>query len=250
MKKAIIIDDELFCIEVMEELLKAHEHQIQIVATARSAQEGFEKINALKPDIVFLDIEMPKMTGFELLEKFATHNFTVVFTTAYDSHAIKAVKYSAIDYLLKPIDAGDLKNAINRFLATSENTNYTEQILLLKENMKYLNPAYIQRIAIPTTEALLMQPIADIVMCEASSSYTIIHTQNKPKITTAKTLKEYEEILEHHDFLRIHNSYLVNLNYVDKYIRGDGGTLMLSSGIELPVSRSKKDSLLNRLQRL
>jgi two-component system, LytTR family, response regulator len=250
MKKAIIIDDELFCIEVLEELLKAHAETIEIVAKARSAPDGLQKIKELKPDLVFLDIEMPTMNGFELLEQCVNLNFTVIFTTAYDSHAIKAFKYSAIDYLLKPIDATDLKNAIDRFNNSTENNNYTLQLDLIKENIKQLNPPHLQRIAIPTVDALIMQTISEIIMCEASSSYTFIHTLNKPKIISAKTLKDYEDILETHGFLRVHNSFLINLNCIDRYVRGDGGTIILNNGIEIPVSRSKKDILINKLQQL
>jgi two-component system, LytTR family, response regulator len=250
MKKAIIIDDELFCIEVMEELVKEHCPLLEIVGTARSGEEGIEQIKKHEPDLVFLDIEMPRMGGFDMLEKLLPFHFDVIFTTAYDNYAIRAFKYSAMDYLLKPIDATDLKNAVEKYLNSKPQANYTEQFNLLKENIKQIDPAHIRRIAIPTTEGLIMQPINDILYCEASSSYTILHLASKTKIVSAKTLKEYEELLEIHGFYRIHHSHLINLNFVEKYIKGDGGYIVMTNNVEIAVSRSKKDAFLTKLQNL
>jgi two-component system LytT family response regulator len=250
MKKIIIIDDEHFCIEVMEELIKEHCPLLQIAGTARSGEEGIEMIKKHEPDLVFLDIEMPRMGGFDMLEKLLPFHFDVIFTTAYDNYAIRAFKYSAMDYLLKPIDAGDLKQAVEKYLHAKPVVNYTEQFNLLKENIRQIDPAHIRRIAIATNEGLIMQPINDILYCEASSSYTIIHLMNKSKIVSAKTLKEYEEMLEPHSFYRVHHSHLVNMNFVEKYIRGDGGYIIMSDGTEIGVSRSKKDAFVNKLQNM
>jgi two-component system, LytTR family, response regulator len=250
MKKVIIVDDELFCIEVMEELIKEHCPLLEIVGTARSGEEGIQQIKKHNPDLVFLDIEMPRMGGFDMLEKLLPFQFDVIFTTAYDNYAIRAFKYSAMDYLLKPIDAADLKQAIEKYLQVRPVANYAEQFNLLKENIRQIDPAHIRRIAIPTTEGLIMQPINEILYCEASSSYTLLHLSSKAKIISAKTLKEYEELLEPHGFYRVHHSHLINLNFVEKYIKGDGGYIIMSDKVEIAVSRSKKDAFLNRLQNM
>lgn len=250
MTRVIIIDDEKFCIEVLEELIKEYCPMLEVVGVCHGAEDGIKKINELNPELIFLDIEMPRMSGFDMLEKLLPFRFDVIFTTAYDNYAIRAFKYSAMDYLLKPVAAEDLKQAVEKYLHPRQSNNYPVQLGLLKENIKLINPAHIQRIAIPTTEGLNMQPINDILYCEASSSYTIFHLSKGGKIVSAKTLKEYEELLEPHNFFRIHHSHVVNLNYVEKYIKGDGGFVLLSNGAEVAVSRSRKDVVLERLQNM
>lgn len=248
MKKAVIVDDERFCIEVLEELIAMHCPELEISGAAQSAAEGIAVIQQQSPDLVFLDIEMPVMSGFGMLEKLLPVPFAVIFTTAYDNHAIRAFKYSAMDYLLKPVDAEDLKAAVARFLNSRSGSNYAQQFDLLRENMRSLQTGYIQRIAIPTTEGFIMQPVKDILYCEASSSYTILQLINNTKIVSAKTLKDYEEMLEPHGFFRVHHSHLINMNYAERYVRGDGGMVVLTGGTEIAVSRSRKDAFLIRLQ--
>jgi two-component system LytT family response regulator len=247
MIKAIIIDDEKFCIEVLEELVKENCPGVEIVATCKGGESGLQAIRKYKPDLIFVDIEMPKMSGFEMLEVINPIEFAVIFTTAYDNYAIRAFKYSAMDYLLKPIDGGDLKLAVAKYQFPRGQHNFSAQIELLKENIRQLNPANIQRIAIPTLEGIIMQPIHDIIYCEASSSYTILHLKEKEKIVSAKTLKDYEEMLEDHNFFRIHHSHLINLNYVEKYIKGDGAYVVMTDKTSISISRSKKEAFVARL---
>ena len=248
MVKAIIVDDEKFCIEVLEELLAAHCPEIEVVSSCQSSEDGMVSIRNHQPEIVFLDIEMPRMNGFDMLKKLLPFHFDVIFTTAYDNYAIRAFKYSALDYLLKPIDSDDLKAAVEKYMHPKTQRNYSAQIDLLVENIRQLNPSLIHRIAIPTVEGLIMLPIKDIIYCEANSSYTIIHLVKKEKIVSAKTLKEYEEILEAHNFFRVHNSHLINLNYVEKYVKGDGGYVIMSDESTIGVSRGRKESFVARLQ--
>jgi two-component system LytT family response regulator len=250
MTRVVIIDDEKFCIEVLEELIKEYCPMLEVAAVCQSGEDGINAIHQHNPDLIFLDIEMPRMSGFDMLEKLLPFRFNVIFTTAYDNYAIRAFKYSAMDYLLKPVDANDLKAAVEKYLHPRQSNNYPVQLGLLKENIKLINPAHIQRIAIPTSEGLIMQPINDILYCEASSSYTIFHLSKGSKIVSAKTLKEYEELLEPHNFFRIHHSHVVNLNYVEKYMKGDGGFVILSNGTEVAVSRSRKDIVVERLQNM
>jgi two-component system LytT family response regulator len=248
MTRAIIIDDEKFCIEVLEELISTHCPEIKVCATCQSGEEGIAAINLNQPDLIFLDIEMPRMNGFDMLKKLLPFHFDVIFTTAYDNYAIRAFKYSALDYLLKPIDAEDLKSAVEKYLHPRAQRNYSAQIDLLIENIKHFNPSLIHRIAIPTVEGLIMLPISDIIYCEANSSYTIIHLVKKEKIVSAKTLKEYEELLEAHNFFRVHNSHLINLSFVQKYVKGDGGYVIMSDQSTIGVSRSRRESFVARLQ--
>jgi len=248
MVRAIIVDDEKFCIEVLEELLATHCPLIQVVATCQSAEEGMEAARNHEPDLLFLDIEMPRINGFDMLKKLLPFHFDVIFTTAYDNYAIRAFKYSALDYLLKPIDADDLKAAVEKYIHPKAQRNYSAQLDLLVENIRQMNPSLIHRIAIPTVEGLIMLPIKDIIYCEANSSYTIIHLVKKEKIVSAKTLKEYEELLEAHNFYRVHNSHLINLNFVEKYVKGDGGYVIMTDQSTIGVSRGRKESFVARLQ--
>jgi len=248
MVRAIIVDDEKFCIEVLEELLATHCPLIQVVATCQSAEEGMEAARNHEPDLLFLDIEIPRINGFDMLKKLLPFHFDVIFTTAYDNYAIRAFKYSALDYLLKPIDADDLKAAVEKYIHPKAQRNYSAQLDLLVENIRQMNPSLIHRIAIPTVEGLIMLPIKDIIYCEANSSYTIIHLVKKEKIVSAKTLKEYEELLEAHNFYRVHNSHLINLNFVEKYVKGDGGYVIMTDQSTIGVSRGRKESFVARLQ--
>ena len=248
MINAIIIDDEKYCVEVLEELLTAHCSMINICATCQSGEEGIACINQHQPDLIFLDIEMPRMNGFDMLKRLLPFHFDVIFTTAYDNYAIRAFKYSALDYLLKPIDVEDLKAAVDKYLHPKTQRNYAAQLDLLIENIKHLNPSLIHRIAIPTVQGLMMLPINDIIYCEANSSYTIIHLIKKEKVVSAKTLKEYEELLEVHNFFRVHNSHLINLNFVQKYVKGDGGYVVMTDQSTIGVSRSRRESFVARLQ--
>jgi len=248
MVKAIIVDDEKFCIEVLEELLGIHCPSINVIATCQSAEEGMDAARSHEPDLLFLDIEMPRMNGFDMLKKLLPFHFDVIFTTAYDNYAIRAFKYSALDYLLKPIDADDLKAAVEKYMHPKAQRNYSAQLDLLVENIRQMNPSLIHRIAIPTVEGLIMLPIKDILYCEANSSYTIIHLVKKEKIVSAKTLKEYEELLEPHNFFRVHNSHLINLNFVEKYVKGDGGYVIMTDKSTIGVSRGRKESFVARLQ--
>ena len=248
MIKAIIIDDEKYCVEVLEELISEHCKLLSVVSSCSSGDEGIISIQQHQPDLIFLDIEMPRMSGFDMLEKLQPFHFDVIFTTAYDQYAIRAFKYTALDYLLKPIDTEDLKNAVDKYLHPRTHHNYAAQLELLKESMKQLHQPHLQRIAIPTIEGLILLPVSDILFCEANSSYTILHLHKSEKIVSAKTLKEYEEVLEPHGFFRVHHSHLVNLNHIQKYVRGDGGYVIMSDHSTITVSRNKKESFLIRLQ--
>ena len=186
---------------------------------------------------------MPRMNGFTMLQQLKNKNFEVIFVTAYDHYAIKAIRYSALDYLVKPVEIDDLKNAVNRAIEKRNATKPNSQIDLLLENIAHEKMKF-KRIAIPTTEGLQFIKTEDIVYLEASVNYTKFHLCNNIKYTVSKTLKEFEDMLPSDVFIRIHNSHIINKNYVEKYIRGDGGQVVLSNNIVLDISKRKKAEFL------
>jgi two-component system, LytTR family, response regulator len=247
MIRAIVVDDEPYASQALQTLLKKHCPDVVVEAACHSAQEAEERITALKPQLVFLDIEMPHRNGFELLEHFMPASFQVIFTTSYDQYAIKAIRFSALDYLLKPIDPRELQAAVAKATQASNNALLPAQLQLLLQSVR--EPvSTVNRIALPTLEGLQMLTIDTILYCMANSNYTTFVMKDKKKLVISRTLKEIEEMLEDHGFLRIHHSHLVNVAAIEKYIRGEGGTVIMIDGTELDVSRSRKESLLKTLQ--
>lgn len=244
--RTVIVDDEKAGTEVFAIELGMYCPQIEIVAACNSAREGVEKITALRPDLVFLDIEMPFMNGFEMLQKFDRVDFEVVFVTAYDEFAVKAFKYSAADYLLKPVKREELTAAVEAVSDRLANRAKSDHIEALLSNINFLQ-FNIPKIAFPTFEGVEFVEIDEILYCEADGSYALIHLIDNKKILQSKSLKQVEAMLEGHRFLRIHQSYLINLNHIKRYLRGQGGAVILSGGKELPVSRAKKDGLLHQI---
>ncbi|MBN9295828.1 MAG: response regulator transcription factor [Filimonas sp.] len=244
MIKAIIIDDEPYACQALVTLLARHCPEVEILATYNVAKEAAKGIKELKPQLAFLDIEMPYMNGFELLEILAPVSFDFIFTTSYDQYAIKAIRFSALDYLLKPIDAEELKSAVQKVINRQQQSLAPQIDILLSK----LHQATPPRIALPTMEGLQMIPVDTILYCTSSSNYTILTLKGNQKLTISRTLKEIEEMLEEYAFLRVHHSFLVNLSEIKKYIRGEGGSLLMSDGETVDVSRSKKEALLKRLQ--
>ena len=243
--KAIIIDDEPNCSKALSTLLVRNCPGIQVIAVCKNGLEGMQAIKAYSPDIVFLDIEMPVMGGFEMLEQVTSIDFHLIFTTSYDQYALKAFRFSAIDYLLKPIDKEELQQAIQK-IAQKTKTPLPEQLEVLLQQIKYPSQQ-VKKIALPTMEGLQMMPVDSIIYGEADDNYTILHVKNDKKVVVSITLKEVEEILEEHAFSRVHRCYLANLNEIEKYIKGEGGYLVMSDGSTIDVSRTKKESLLKKL---
>ncbi|MBK7123182.1 MAG: response regulator [Chitinophagaceae bacterium] len=245
MISAIIIDDETKGRTALRAKIQAYCPQIKIIAEASSAQDAILLIQQHKPQLIFLDIEMPRMNGFEMLNALKEKNFYIIFTTAYDQYAIKAIKYSAFDYLLKPIDIEELKIAVAH-IELKESNQTKKQVELLAQNMQHPKKQ-LNKLAIPTLEGLLFFDINDIIHLEANSNYTLIHFTGTPKITASKTLKEFEDILPESIFFRTHHSHLINLNYIKRYIKGDGGQIELQNGNFVDVSRRKKEAFLKAI---
>ena len=245
MIKAIIIDDEINCCKSLATLLDTNCPEIKVVDICYSASSALQSIKEHNPELLFLDIEMPHMNGFDMLEALDNINFELIFTTSYDQYAIKAIRFSALDYLLKPVDRHELQKAVNKVTQRNQKFN-PQQIELLFQKLNH-PAAIINKIAIPTIEGLHLIPIDTIISCSSESNYSILKLKNNQKIVTTRTLKDIEELLKDYSFLRVHHSFLVNLNEVIKYIKGEGGYLIMNDGSSIDVSRSRKELLLKKL---
>jgi two-component system, LytTR family, response regulator len=244
MIKAIIVDDEPYCCESLITLLE-NNREVEIVAVCHNGADALDAIKKYSPDLVFLDVEMPKMNGFEMLEQLGSVSFHLIFTTSYDQYALKAIRFSAIDYLLKPIDADELQNAVQKVIQRAEKP-IAQQLEILMQKV-HAPSTLVTRIAIPTMEGLQMIQIDSIVSCESDSNYTTLRLKGNRKLVASSTLKEIEELLEEYSFVRVHRCYLVNLNEIEKYLKGEGGYLVMSDGSTIDVSRGKKEVLLKKL---
>src|SRR4030095_9138136 len=245
MLRSIIIDDEPQNAAILKNDIDAYCPSVQIVSICHSAKEGIMAIKKEKPDLIFLDIEMPWMNGFEMLEMLDEIHFSIIFTTAHDQFAAKAFRISAVDYLLKPIDANDLKEAVKRALQRSEQQRGNIHIENLLRNIK--QPSSQQKIALPYKEGYEFIEVSHIIYCGAEGAYTKVFLDNKKYILVSKPLGDIEELLPLDVFQRIHHSTVVNLNYVTHFVRSDGGYIKLQSGEQLTVSKSKRDAVMERL---
>jgi two-component system LytT family response regulator len=243
MIKAILIDDEVHCLDTLNMLVSDFCPEVQVIEQCISPRKGLEAINKNQPDLVFLDIEMPMMNGFELLEQFKEIPFSVIFTTSYDQYAIKAIRFSALDYLLKPIDPKELVTAVHK-VQLHKTPPSAEQFRMLMDQIQHKETGFT-KIAVPTFEGFELIPVDQVIRCEADDNYTHVFLKNKNKITACRTLKEMEEQLQDFTFfVRVHHSWIVNLNEVTKYVRGEGGYLIMSDNSTVNVSRSRKDTLM------
>ena len=240
---AIIIDDEQHCCESLQWQLKQYCPDVSVVELCNNAESGMQAISRLDPKLVFLDVEMPGMSGFEMLESLGNTSFGLIFTTAYDRYAIRAIKFGAMDYLVKPIDKDELRTSIDTFLKRTKNDS-VQQLSALLSHVSKNHPFSFQKIAFPTMHSYELVPLSDIIVCEGNSNYTNVKLKNGQTMVVSKTLKEIEELLDGPPFFRIHNSWLVNLQYAIRYIKGEGGFLELVNNISIPVSRARKEELL------
>ena len=239
MIKAVIIEDEPINISNLQQLLKANCPQINISATAQNAYLGEEIILENKPDLVFLDIQMPGRNGFELLQSLPDYSFEVIFVTAFDNYGIQAVKFAAIDYLLKPINIEELKTAVKKVVEKKEKRNQNLQlenlIQLLKNNQEE------HRIALPSAQQIKYVNPADIIRCESNNNYTTFYFASGEKSVVSKPIYFYEELLQNYNFIRCHQSHLVNKKYIVSLVKEDGGYLLLKDSTQIPISKQKKE---------
>ena len=243
MLKAIIVDDENSGVESLQILLDKYCSSVEVLGIANSADEAEEKIRSMSPDLLFLDIDMPFANGFDLLNRFKTIQFEVIFTTAYDHYAVRAFKHSAIDYLLKPIDVDELKSAVVKCERKMKES--APAFLHMETLMAALSqPKTVKKLSINTLEVIMFVDTDQIIRLSADSNYTNIFLKNGKKIFASKTLKEFEETLVPMHFFRVHNTHLINLAYVQIYTKGDGGYVTMIDNAVVEVSRSKKTELL------
>lgn len=242
MIKTIIIDDEAHCTDRVLNLIERHPNTFNVVATCDTVDKALKVVPALQPDLVFLDIKIHNKTGFDFLQEIKNVNFKVIFTTAFDNYAIKAFKYSAFDYLLKPIDSDDFSDAVTRLKADMTNFNIEHQIQNLLKNIK---PDQKKIITIPSLTGFETLKVEDIIHLEADTSYTYIFTEDS-KIMVSKPIKFYEELLDDNSFFKTHKSHLINMNHVKKYFKGKQSYVVMSNEAQVPISVRRKEEFLKR----
>lgn len=243
MMKLLLIDDEIDALEVLEWKLKKYVSDIEITKCS-SPRKAIAVCEELKPDLVFLDIQMPEMNGFSFLDKVASKNFKLIFTTAFDEYALKAIKENAIDYLLKPIGKTELIRAVEKARLSIENDNLSAKVQSLLESID--TPA--EKINISADGKIYLLEPKEVIMLKSDKSYTTIYLESDQKIVVCKTLKEVEKKFQLKSFYRVHNSYLINLDHVKAYFKRMGGELLLTNELTASISRNKKTELMNKLQ--
>lgn len=248
MLRVVIIDDEADAVKFIEGIITEYCPNLEIAGTAHSAREGVSVISQTNPDLVFLDVQMPHGSGFDLLSSFPVKSFDVIFITAYNHYAIQAIKFSAIDYILKPVNISELIEAVNkveqkRVSKEYSNLNYTS----LLENLKAPVPS---KLAIPTNDGIEYLNTSEIIRIEADRSYSWFFLTDNRKHLVSRNLKEYQELLQDLNFFRPHNSHLINMIFVKKFIRHEGGYIEMTDGSNVPISRGKRDLFLMQMAKI
>ncbi len=249
--RTIIVDDEKLSRSVLKLLLEKHCPAVNIVAICADGISALEAIEKYQPDLLFLDVEMPGLNGFEVLRACKDASFSIIVTTSYDHYALDAIRHNALDYLLKPIIREDLVEAVEKAMLRKRQKEQSgdKTDSLMEFLHQHLYPG--ERLALPSPEGLRMLLVKDILYCVADGESTIIHLVNTAaKPSVCRSLKEVEGLLKNKGFFRVHHSYLVNLNYMDRYIKGDGGDIIMSDGSCIPVSRQRKQEFMERIEKL
>src|SRR5438552_708946 len=245
----ILVDDEPRGLSIMKKMLELHCPELTVAASCTNADEAIQQIRSIKPELLFLDIAMPVKTGFELLNELQDFSFEIIFVTAYNQYMIEAFHFSAVDYLLKPVNDIQLVNAVNRAKKRIEEKIKHKNIETLLYNLEQKNSPQNMRLCVSSVKGFQVVEIRDILYCEAAGNYSNFHFTNHQLVCTSRTMIEYERLLEDAGFVRIHKSYLVNLVHVKEYIRGEGGSVILTNGTELEVARRKKDMFLDNMKK-
>lgn len=246
MLKAIVVDDEQHCVDRLIKLLSYYKEEIKLVAHCYSLEEAKNKIESVSPDIVFLDVHLNEETGFDLLAQLKDINFEVIFTTAFDTYAVEAFRFSALDYLLKPVDEEEFKKTIQKIKEKENLKDTSKKLEVLFHNFEN-KVGRLKKVAIPTLEGLILLVVDDIQRLQSDGNYTDIFLASGKKITATKTLKFFEKILETNNFFRIHKSHFINMSYLEKYVKGKGGYVVMRDGFNIEVAVRRKEELLKRI---
>ena len=249
MTKALIIDDERHCCENLQWLLQNYCPEIDVLAITDNADKAIQAIRHFKPQLIFLDVEMPDKNGFELLQEIPDIDFDIIFTTAHEKYAIKAIRFGAIDYLVKPINKDELCAAVSN-CANRSRADSARQVNAMLSHLQKNSDWAFQKAAFPTQTGYELLMIKDIMFCEGSSNYTNVHLQQGRHLLVSKTLKEIADMLDFPPFYRVHHSFLINLHFVVRYIKGEGGFVVMVNEMSIPVSRNKKEELLGIITNL
>lgn len=247
MLKVVIVEDDLPTIETITEILNSHCKDVKVVGIANDIESGLAVIQESSPDLGLFDINLPGGTSFDIIQKLDNINFKIIFITAHDKYALKAIKLSALDYLLKPIDPLELIDAVNHAKELIKDESTKVQINTLRNNIQN-KKSEAKKIVLKTFESIYLVDIQKIVRCESGGAYTYFYLNDGKKITISKLLKEYDELLQDYGFFRVHQSHLINLNYIDRFDKKAGGTLIMKDGVCVPVSYRKKESLLKSFE--
>ncbi|HWN87512.1 MAG TPA: LytTR family DNA-binding domain-containing protein [Chitinophagaceae bacterium] len=247
--KAILVDDEPDGIRTLKKMLESHCPNVEVAATCSNAVVAKQELERVRPDVVFLDIQMPGKSGLDLLTEMPEKEFEVIFVTAHNEYMLQALQYSAADYLLKPVDEDRLIEAVQRVETRiqAEKKEWTETLM---HNLNKAGSPSEMKLCLPTLKGFIVVKLDDIIYCEAERSYTIFHLDGKRTVTVSKSLIEYDNLLQETQFFRIHKSFLVNLNHIKEYQRGEGGLVIMNDNAEIEVSRRKKEFFLNRMKEL
>ncbi|HZE83118.1 MAG TPA: response regulator [Puia sp.] len=246
--RAIIVDDEPDGISLLKRMLALNCKQVEVIATCTNAPEGRQRIEEMHPDLVFLDIQMPGKTGLEMLADMDKIDFEVIFVTAHNNYMLQALQFSAADYLLKPVDEDRLTEAMQRVEKRLGQKGDNNNIDTLLYNLQKAGNPNEMKLCIPTLKGFVVLRLKDIIVCEAEKNYTIIHLHGKKPLIVSRSLLEYERTLEGTTFLRVHKTYLINLQHVSEYHRGEGGVAIMSNGAEVEISRRKKELFLSKIK--
>jgi two-component system, LytTR family, response regulator len=248
MIKTVIIEDEQKSRDMLAAIIQKNCPELDVIGLAKNVTEGVELIKNQKPELVFLDISMPDGSGFDLLEQVVGSKFELIFATASDQHAIRAIKYSACDYLLKPIDIDELKMAVNKVVQKKNAIPNMENLQFLIQHLKRADENF-QKITLPTGNAYEIVNVKDIIRCEADGSYTTFYLNDKRKLMVSAGLKHYEELLPEAEFIRVHHHHLINMNHVVRFLKEDGGYAVMSDGTKIEISRRKKETFMEKLNK-
>ena len=245
--KAILVDDEPDGIRTLKKMLESHCLNVEVVATCSNAAAAKQEMERIRPDVVFLDIQMPGKSGLDLLTEMPEKDFEVIFVTAHNEYMLQALQYSAADYLLKPVDEDRLIEAVQRVETRiqAEKKEWTETLM---HNLNKAGSPSEMKLCLPTLKGFIVVKLDDIIYCEAERSYTIFHLDGKRTVTVSKSLIEYDNLLQDTQFIRIHKSFLINLHHVKEYQRGEGGLVIMTDNAEIEVSRRKKEFFMNRMK--